>query len=234
MPTGKKPRVTKKSVLFALFEKGYLADSPEVRATKLEYDLRTRYYRLWKQLKDQANPEERGPVVHLAPATGESLMPPPEITSHEEPANDDVPPDDLSDSGVGESGEFEAETGAEEYNGDEEEDEIEQDGVAERTNGNGNEPETAIDKTTTVAAINTVPPNRGKEGKKGIPTNLRTQGLRTTVELSLKTLNIYYLVANTVEDELTLGDFLDHCAEDYLKGRGMDLGLINIAGGNNE
>ena len=72
--------------------------------------------------------------------------------------------------------------------------------------------------------------------KKKIPTSILGEGLRVTIFLSIKTLTLYQIAANTQvqydgEDELTLGDFLDTCAEDFFRVRGKSLGLINTAVG---
>lgn len=62
-----------------------------------------------------------------------------------------------------------------------------------------------------------------------IPEKVVGAGLPVTVTLSLKTLS-FYEIAATVDPKLTLGDFLDTCAEDFFQGRGKDLGLIQIGG----
>lgn len=63
-----------------------------------------------------------------------------------------------------------------------------------------------------------------------IPEKVVGAGLPVTVNLSLKTLS-FYEIAATIDPKLTLGDFLDTCAEDFFQGRGKDLGLIEIGGG---
>lgn len=80
------------------------------------------------------------------------------------------------------------------------------------------------------------PPSRPKidfdlggdhDGKKAIPGTVIGAGLPVSVTLSLKTLSFYEL-ASTMQSGLTLGDFLDQCAEDFFTGRGRDLGLIEV------
>lgn len=73
-----------------------------------------------------------------------------------------------------------------------------------------------------------------KEGndKKPLPGSVIGEGLKATVNLSIKTLALYQYAA-THHPELTLGDFLDVCAEDAYQGRGVDLGLVRIGGKNN-
>ncbi|MFC1968548.1 hypothetical protein ACFLVX_04080 [Chloroflexota bacterium] len=55
-------------------------------------------------------------------------------------------------------------------------------------------------------------------------------GLTVTVEISVKTLMLYQIAASRQQDELTFGDFIDTCVEDFYLGRGLDLGLIRIGG----
>jgi len=58
-------------------------------------------------------------------------------------------------------------------------------------------------------------------------------GLPIRVQLSIKTLALYQIAASRSDDGLSLGDFIDSCAEDYFKGRGVDLGLVELKGGEN-
>lgn len=58
-------------------------------------------------------------------------------------------------------------------------------------------------------------------------------GLPIRVQLSIKTLALYQYAASRSPDGLTLGDFLDDCCADYFKGRGVDLGLVSLEGGQN-
>lgn len=56
------------------------------------------------------------------------------------------------------------------------------------------------------------------------------EGLTVTVIISVKTLALYQIAASMQGDDLTLGDFIDVCVEDTFRGRGKDLGLINLGG----
>lgn len=72
------------------------------------------------------------------------------------------------------------------------------------------------------------------DGKKAIPTIVAGQGLWFNIQLSTKTIQLYQIAASMQEEELTIGDFIDTCVEDFYRGRGYDLGLVKITGGQNE
>jgi hypothetical protein len=216
---------TQQEVLFALFDQGFKVGSPEVKnliykGKPVKYKSAAASYYRWevaRGIKSRPDSSQAGvPRVDIiAPSFAEKqLVPPPQ---EDKPAVDTTV--------VNDSEAKNNTTNTKETPSAEEEDLEESDG-----DNNGSEPETPLDKTTTIAAINTLPSDRGKAGKKGVPTNLRTQGIRVTVELNLKTLYAYNLVANMVEGDLQLGDYLDETSEDYLKGRGWDIGLVDIAG----
>jgi len=69
------------------------------------------------------------------------------------------------------------------------------------------------------------------DGKKP-PTMVAGQGLTFGITISTKTLMLFQYAASLQEDELTLGDFIDTCVEDYYRGRELDLGLVKIGGKN--
>lgn len=63
-----------------------------------------------------------------------------------------------------------------------------------------------------------------------IPQEVIGTGLRIGVTVALKTLS-FYEIAHTLQPNLTLGDFIDQCVEDFFVGRGEDLGIIKIGVG---
>jgi len=71
---------------------------------------------------------------------------------------------------------------------------------------------------------------KGSDGKKPQRTIVAGQGLTFQIAISTKTLQLYQIAASMSEDELTIGDFVDTCVEDFFRGRGFDLGLIKIGG----
>jgi len=68
----------------------------------------------------------------------------------------------------------------------------------------------------------------GEEGEKkgGIPENIIGEGLDVRVRLSVATLALYQIVYTAAGNDLSLGDFLDSCAEDFFLVRGKGLGLV--------
>lgn len=55
--------------------------------------------------------------------------------------------------------------------------------------------------------------------------------LAVKTTLSLKTLMLYQIEAFRRGDNLEVGDFIDECVADYFRGRGVDLGLVDLGGG---
>lgn len=53
-------------------------------------------------------------------------------------------------------------------------------------------------------------------------------GLPIRVQLSIKTLALYQIAKSRAKDGLNLGNFLDDCCADYFRGRGVDLGLVEL------
>ena len=60
-----------------------------------------------------------------------------------------------------------------------------------------------------------------------IPEEVIGSGLRIETTVSLKTLSLFE-IAKTIDTKLSLGDFIDDCVEDFFRGRGKDIGLLNI------
>jgi len=69
--------------------------------------------------------------------------------------------------------------------------------------------------------------------KQSISADVIGFGLPIRVQLSIKTLALYQYAASKSSDGLTLGDFIDDCCADYFRGRGVDLGLVSLEGGQN-
>lgn len=55
------------------------------------------------------------------------------------------------------------------------------------------------------------------------------QGLTVTCKVSIKTMALYEYAATVGGDELTFGDFVDTCVEDFFRGRNQDLGIIKLS-----
>ena len=92
----------------------------------------------------------------------------------------------------------------------------------------------SIGTVTEVVAV------KGKDGKPDGPerkmaTTIADDGIKCTVLLSLQTLALFRIAATTQAQfdgggDLSLGDFLDTCAEDFFRVRGKKLGLISSGG----
>lgn len=57
------------------------------------------------------------------------------------------------------------------------------------------------------------------------------RGLTFAVTINTKTLAFYQVFQSRQKEPVTLGDFFDVTAEDFFRGRGYDLGLVKIGGG---
>lgn len=197
-----KAKVTRKDKAYKLFSEGYEPSSPEVKALGLSKSSRYSYYSKWKTEGQPA------PVIEEKSKGTEKEA---KLTVKAKtglPGGETIAP--ISEPFV------------EESKGREEEPSPTDEGIEE-----GEEK----------------PKRAGKEGvevpsdsKKKIPTSIVGEGLRVTVSLSVQTLALYQIAANAQaqhdgEEELTMGDFLDTCAEDFFRVRGKKLGLIQKAGG---
>jgi len=95
-------------------------------------------------------------------------------------------------------------------------------------------------KDESIGGVSEVVQPKGKDGKiegpeRKIATTIGDDGIQCKVFLSLQTLALYRIAAATQAqfDEgegLSLGDFLDTCAEDFFSGRDKKLGLISSGG----
>ena len=77
-----------------------------------------------------------------------------------------------------------------------------------------------------------------EEPERRIATTITDDGIKCVVFLSLQTLALFRIAATTQaqfdrEEELSLGDFIDTCAEDFFRVRGKKLGLISSEEVNN-
>ena len=218
MPT---PAKTKQEQIFALLDKngGDVCDA-RIKAIVRKASTRSSYVSRWRKVRGLKPPEWPARVetgeggTHAAP-----LPPTPPMQAKQRPA---YPSHDLEGMEGDEA----------QGNGDEGESRVgEEGGEGEAPPGRRTDEESPGEGQTSVIRDQSVP-----TGKR-LPPVIAGQGLLTEVRLSIKTLALYE-VAKSIQlgidpkKELTLGDFLDTCVEDFYQGRGMDLGLIT-AGGNN-
>lgn len=114
--------------------------------------------------------------------------------------------------------------------------------VSQRAKLPGGESIEGISDIESQVILETTPPDKPdkpdeekpKEEKKEIPTSIIGSGLTATVKISIKTLALYEIARNIYRnanggEDMALGDFLDICVEDTYRGRGKDLGLINLS-----
>lgn len=80
--------------------------------------------------------------------------------------------------------------------------------------------------------LSELPQEEGKlpreKGSPKIPTTVAGQGITVTCIISVKTYALFQIAASIQDGDLTMGDFIDACAEDVYRQRGKDLGLIDL------
>ncbi len=196
--------MAKKEAAFALFEEGKTAISPEVKALKLKSHTRATYFWEWKRGKGVTGSQSRG--GETVGGIDETRQ----IKKDENQQEVEEAETPKTEAILGEELEFE-------------------------------EPET--EKPQAQESIGGASEAREKEGKdKDKPSakaglTIAEEGIRCVVFLSLPTLTLYEIAAakqvqlsgNGVA-KLTLGDFLDTCAETFFKDRNLKLGLIKLGG----
>ena len=238
---------SRKAKAFALFSQGCVPSSQEIKDLKLHSSTRYKYFNEWK---DQGKPEttkRKGTATTISSTTpsGEKIgavdetrtkpkAQAPEVKPEEPPA----PKEQLPLPGV-------EEEPKEEPEGEQKEPEElwPEDIAAEEAAKAAEEAAKARQKPKeTVGGVSEVAPPATKDGKavepeRKIATTVAEEGIKCTVLLSLQTLTLFSIARSTQtqysqngEDELSMGDFLDTCAEDFFRVRGKKLGLINSGG----
>jgi len=214
--------VNKKQKAFILFEQGKTASSPEVKALKLKGQSRYNYFYEWKKggkASDQISKisqslpsgEAIGAIDETKKVSKEATAPKPE---NQEESKEVKEPNS--------EGMIKDEEGKEDLAPKEA------------------PPEKPKAKDESIGAVSEVAPPKGKDGQpegpeRKIATVVADDGIKCTVFLSLQTLALFRIAATTqaqIDDgeELSLGDFLDTCAEDFFRVRGKKLGLISTGG----
>jgi hypothetical protein len=204
---------TGKEKAFALFDKGFVPSSPEVKALGLKSKTRYNYFRDYRM--------EKGIVSGGSETIGGIAEPVEPIKPEEE-----IFPESREETGPSEAFEDEGL--------DDESPEPPPEAhpaVTPRV-----EPEESINEVTEAKKA------RDKDGKetgpeRKIATTVSMEGIRCTIFLSLETLSLYNIAASTQRQlakdgdaGLSLGDFLDACARDYFEVRGKKLGLVSAGG----
>ena len=198
--------ISKRKQAFALYDQGFVPGSDEVKAVPgLKANTRWTYYTQWRKIKgiktvgQGAKPDG---TTAVAASAGESVR---VIAEKVPPKPPPPPPPENGDT----------------PEADKKEDEEEEDGFPSLDGGPG----AATGEAEKTAAVTE------KVGKGGEPQykSVAGQGLLVQVKISVKTMMLYEIAASmTKNGPLLLGDFIDTCVEDTYRGRGKDLGLVEI------
>ncbi len=241
---------SKKDKAFALFSQGFDPKSPEVKALKLQSSTRYKYHKEWenKGKPETTKNQTRASAVSSTKPNGETIgaidetrtkpkEQAPEVKPAPEeqtpPTNVEKPPEEPKAEASKEKKvvviDGVAQTGEELWP----EDIPQEQARAEARAKAGAE---------IVGGVSEVVAPKNKDGKiigpeQKIATTVAEDGIKCTVLLSLQTLTLYSIAKSTQaqisengDGELSMGDFLDTCAEDFFRVRGKKLGLINFGG----
>jgi len=196
--------MSKKEAAFALFDAGKTKTSADVKALGLTSHTRANYFYEWKKGREGGAPAAHG---------GEILR------------------------GINETKQKKAATPPKTERTQETTVEEAEKGEVEESEEATPKPKAQDEGIGTVSEVVTV---KGKDGKpdgseRKMATTIADDGIKCTVLLSLQTLALFRIAATTQAQfdgggELSLGDFLDTCAEDFFRVRGKKLGLISSGG----
>lgn len=222
---------TKKAKAFALFSQGFTPTDGEVKALGLHPSNRYKYFGEWQKLGQPAEPSRQSKTTMVSSTTlaGETIgavdetkAKPKAQTPEARPEEPPAPAEEGEELGVGEQKPPEL--------------------WPEDIPGERARAEARTKQEETIGAVSEVVAQKTKEGEppgpeKKIATTVAEDGIKCTVLLSLQTLTLYSIAKSTQaqlsengDEELSMGDFLDTCAEDFFKVRGKKLGLINSGG----
>lgn len=220
--------MSKKDVLFALFNEGKDLYSPEVKDIKLKSHTKATYYWQWKQgiEKPKGSSAVKPTSVKPSSPSGESIggidetrQIKKEATSpkKEAIASKSEETVEAEDEEVEDNEEANPEEGVE----PEEPKKEESIGGVDESRGKGEKKD-----------------GQGQEKKGKYEITVADQGVRCVVFLSLQTLALYEIaaakqaqLAKDGEGKLLLGDYLDSCSESFFKDRNLRLGLVELKGG---
>ncbi len=225
---------TKKSKAFDLFSQGFTPSSPEVKAIGLHPSNRYKYFGEWEKLGKPAEPARKGQssTVSSTRPNGETIGSLNETKARPRVLESEPQPEETA---------AQLEEEPEEEPGVEPEPELWPEDISEeeRARAARTLPETTDE---IIGGVSEVVTPKTKDGKpvgpeQKIATTVAEDGIKCTVLLSLQTLTLYSIAKSTQaqlgengDGELSMGDFLDTCAEDFFRVRGKKLGLINSGG----
>jgi len=200
--------MSEKEKAFALFDEGKTTISPEVKELKLKSKTRYNYYLEWRKAGNTSSP---------------SLETPSEAKGKIKEAI----------GGIDETKQVKRKASPQAA------EEAKEPEVSSQEKHEEAKPEKPKVKEEAIGIVSEVVEPKDKDGKppepeRKIATTVVEDGIQCRVFLSLQTLALYRIAATTqaqYEDgELSLGDFLDTCAENFYKVRGKKLGLISTGG----
>ena len=193
-----------KDKAFALFHAGKTASSPEVKALGIKASTRYHYHSEWKSLGKPAHYPYK-PKVVKSPTTDLHVT---------TPGGERI-------GGINEvTRRFEAE---------EEKPEVVEELPEEELPKDETEETQETQEETKTEKVRVLPVVTGEKPKEGtISADIVGLGIPISVNISIKTLALYQIASSISGNNLDLGDFLDDCAADWFKGRGMDLGLVKL------
>ncbi len=223
---------TKKSKAFDLFNQGFTPSSSEVKAIGLHPSNRYKYFGEWEKLGKPPEPSRQGKasIISSSKPSGETIGALDETKTKPKTQTPEVQPEEKTDQ-------------LEEAPEEEPESEPEPELWPEDIPGEEARAKVrALVEAESVGTVSEVATPKGKDGKpigpeQKIATTVAEDGIKCTVLLSLQTLTLYSIAKSTQaqfaengDGELSMGDFLDTCAEDFFRVRGKKLGLINSGG----
>ena len=213
-----KLKQTKKARAFKLFTQGFIPSSPEIKAIGLYESNRYKYFYEWRDLGKPEVPvgASKGKPVPVGSKStgGETIGGVDETKAKPKEQKPEAQSGEVLSQGE------QIPEGVEEAERGEVEEELEKPKA----------------KDEGIGIVSEVVTLKGKDGKPEGPerkmaTTIADDGIKCTVLLSLQTLALFRIAATTQAQfdgggELSLGDFLDTCAEDFFRVRGKKLGLV--------
>jgi hypothetical protein len=200
----------RRDAIYSLFDRGYIPTSPEVKKLGMKLKTRHAYYAGWKQTRGIKPTSLPGGETVMV----EKAVPEPRAAQAEPEPEENEPETVVRQPGAvpGDQHPYSVK--------DEEEDDEDHDGQGETsTVGNAK-----------ISVIRDAPLTKTKSLKESIA----GEGLIIQAKISSKTLALYEIARTQSRlvdgEELSMGDFIDTCVEDFYIGRGLDLGLIKVGG----
>ena len=208
-----RPKTSKRSILFALYDKGFNQTSPEVKNTSIDYNSRKRYFSEWKRIKEAGGSTASESKAQVNLPGDESIGSVKDIVSIPETKPQTITPPETPDPLL-------------------ESDETEKTPLEPE----GKSPPIPLDIPPSQPS-GEQGNSDGDEKKPDKPdgalsaATIQGVGIPVKIFISVKTLALWEISrakAREGGEELTLGDFFDSTAEMIYQDRGLDLGLVTL------